>query len=63
MWGMGHDFFVKQERYNSMFEMLENPKNFVRYKRLVMDRGQFQESTCRTNPVEIFPELDGTEPT
>lgn len=51
------DFFEKQEKYNSMFEVLENPTNFSRYKKLVIDRETFQEGSCRVDRNEIFPEL------
>jgi flavin-dependent dehydrogenase len=41
------DFFEKQEKYNAIFKVLENPKDFAHYKSLVIDRERFQDLSCR----------------
>lgn len=49
------DFFEEQEKYNAMFDLLEQPNSFARYRKLVIERDEFQDTSCRTNPEEIFP--------
>ena len=42
------DFFESNERYNKVFDLLENPGDFERYKRLFIDRAPYQELSCQT---------------
>ena len=48
------DFFENHERYSKFFELLEDPKNFVKYKKFILDRPQYQELSCHTPPVVAF---------
>jgi hypothetical protein len=41
------DFFENQEKYHTMFDVLEHPRDFKNYKALVIDRSQFREYSCR----------------
>ena len=41
------DFFENQEKYHTVFGVLENPREFNSYKALVIDRSQYQGYTCR----------------
>jgi flavin-dependent dehydrogenase len=42
------DFFENHERYHKFFNLLENPQEFERYRKFVIDRDDFQELSCRT---------------
>ncbi len=55
------DFFENHEKYNSFFEILENPQHFQRYKRLVIDRKEFNQVECNTKWDEIFGEMAGRQ--
>jgi flavin-dependent dehydrogenase len=51
------DFFENHARYNKFFELLENPRSFKHYSKLVLDRTEYDDTTCHT-PWEIaFGEL------
>ena len=50
------DFFENQEKYHEMFDVLEKPRSFRQYKKLVIDRKRFQEVSCRRDEaLENFP--------
>jgi amino acid adenylation domain-containing protein len=51
------DFFENYEKYDKFFELLEEPKNFHRYRHLVIDRADFQRSDCETNFEQIFADM------
>lgn len=52
------DFFENHERFNKFFEMLENPQQFNRYKKIVMDQPKFDTSSgCHTPWETVFGEL------
>jgi flavin-dependent dehydrogenase len=52
------DFFENHERYNSFFEMLEEPKKFERYKKIVLDQPKLQTETgCQTKWEDVFGQL------
>jgi flavin-dependent dehydrogenase len=46
------DFFENHERYSKFFELLESPDNFWKYKKVIMDRAEYQELSCHT-PHEV----------
>ncbi len=51
------DFFENQEKYHDMFDLLEKPRDFARYKKLVIDQKRFQDVTCRREgSPDNFPE-------
>jgi hypothetical protein len=47
------DFFENYQKYTSMFEVLENPKQFRSYNKVVIDRPDFQTS-CNTKWEDVF---------
>jgi hypothetical protein len=47
------DFFENHEKYSRMFEVLENPREFRSYKKVVIDRPDFQ-SGCHTKWEDVF---------
>jgi flavin-dependent dehydrogenase len=52
------DFFENHDRYNQFFEMLEEPKKFERYKKIVMDQTKLQTSSgCNSKWEEVFGDL------
>lgn len=52
------DFFHNYERYNMFLDMLKDPKQFARWKNLVVDRPNLHEKTCAANWDLIFGEID-----
>jgi flavin-dependent dehydrogenase len=46
------DFFENHQKYERFFTLLEQPREFERYKKLVLDRHTRPESTCRV-PFEL----------
>lgn len=52
------DFFNNYERYSEFLDMLRNPKQFSRWKNLVIDRPNLHEKTCGTTFEAIFGEID-----
>lgn len=44
------DFFEKYDEYNSLFDLLENPRRFGHYKTLVIDHERLQDVDCRRDP-------------
>jgi len=54
------DFFNNYERYSGFLDMIRDPKQFSRWKSLVVDRPNHHEKTCGTNTSEIFGDIDET---
>lgn len=52
------DFFNNYERYSEFLDMLRNPKQFSRWKNLVIDRPNLHEKTCGTSFEDIFGAID-----
>jgi flavin-dependent dehydrogenase len=52
------DFFNNYEKYSGFLDMLKNPKQFARWRNLVVERPNLHEKTCGTNFEEIFGEID-----
>jgi flavin-dependent dehydrogenase len=52
------DFFHNYERYIEFLDMLQNPKQFARWKNLVVDRPNMHEKTCDVNWDLIFGDID-----
>ena len=48
------DFFENHEKFNEFFQVLEDPKEFKRYKRFVIDRKEFVMPSCNGRRGEIF---------
>jgi len=51
------DFFENYEKYDKFFELLEDPKNFHRYRHLVIERPELNRPDCATRPDEIFGDM------
>lgn len=47
------DFFENHEKYNRYFSALENPADFRRYQKVVIDRPAFQ-TQCNTERSDVF---------
>ncbi len=54
------DFFNEYERYSNFLDMLRNPKQFARWKNLVVNKPNVHEKTCGSNWELIFGEIDDT---
>ncbi|GAB4580621.1 MAG: NAD(P)/FAD-dependent oxidoreductase [Anaerolineales bacterium] len=53
------DFFENHKKYHEFLDVLESPKNFQRYKTVVMDKKKSNVVSCNLKPEElaiIFPE-------
>ena len=60
--GAGHymlsgDFFENYEKFDSFFKILEDPTQFRRYKKLVMDRDEFVQPSCHSRWEEVFKDM------
>lgn len=51
------DFFENHERYNTFFQMLEDPKGFRRYAKLVIEKPEFIDTSCHVPWGTAFGEL------
>jgi hypothetical protein len=51
------DFFENHERYNKFFELLENPKGFHRYAKLVLEKSEVVDTSCHVPWERAFGEL------
>jgi hypothetical protein len=51
------DFFENSEKYNRFFELLEDPEGFRRYKHLVIDRPEFDQTTCGASWERVFGDM------
>jgi flavin-dependent dehydrogenase len=50
------DFFESHQKYNKLFEVLENPKSFRLYKDTVIDLASFQ-TPCNSKWEEVFGQI------
>lgn len=52
------DFFENYKKYDDFFKVLEDPKNFMRYKQLVIDKSDFnKEDSCKGLWELVFHEM------
>lgn len=51
------DFFERHEKYSKFIDLLEDPSLFKGYNNYVIERKDFQSSSCGINPVQVFPSL------
>jgi flavin-dependent dehydrogenase len=51
------DFFENYKKFEGFFEILEDPEQFRRYKRLVIDRDEFVQPTCSSRSDEVFKDM------
>ena len=48
------DFFSRHAEYSKFIDLLEDERNFKTYKKLVMDREEFQSSSCGSRWADVF---------
>jgi hypothetical protein len=51
------DFFERHEEYGKFIDLLEDPSLFKGYKNYVIDRNDFQTSSCSATSPQVFPSL------
>ena len=51
------DFFENYEKYDSFFKLLEDPTNFRRYNKLVIEREDFVQPSCNSRWEEVFKDM------
>jgi flavin-dependent dehydrogenase len=51
------DFFENYKKYDDFFAVLEDPKQFMRYKSLVIDRKDFVRPTCDARLEDVFRDM------
>jgi flavin-dependent dehydrogenase len=51
------DFFENYEKFEDFFQILEDPKQFRRYKKVVIDRGEFVQPSCHSRWEEVFKDM------
>ena len=51
------DFFENYKKFEGFFEILEDPEQFRRYKKLVIDRDEFVQPTCSSRWDEVFKDM------
>ena len=52
------DFFENHERYDKVFQLLEDPNMFRRYAKFVLERPDLSDVTCNTPHEVAYGELD-----
>lgn len=52
------DFFNNYERYSGFLDMIRDPKQFSRWKNLVVDKPNMHEKTCNADWQTVFGEID-----
>jgi hypothetical protein len=50
-------FFEEYEKFHRFFSLLEDPKQFARYKRMIIDRPDLNEESCRTAWELVFAKM------
>jgi hypothetical protein len=51
------DFFENYEKFEGFFKILEDPTQFRRYKKLVIDRTEFNEPSCHSRWEDVFRDM------
>jgi hypothetical protein len=49
------DFFEKHKEYSEFLDILQDERFFKRYKKLVIQRPEFQATTCGMRHSSVFP--------
>lgn len=50
-------FFEEYEKFHDFFDMLEDPKRFKQYKKLVIDRDRFSGDSCHSEWDDVFGQM------
>ncbi len=51
------DFFENYKKFEGFFQILEDPNQFRRYKKLVIDREDLTQPTCTSGWEEVFKDM------
>ena len=51
------DFFENYQKYDSFFQLLEDPTQFRRYNKLVIERDDFVKPSCESRWQEVFQDM------
>ena len=51
------DFFENYEKFEKFFEVLEDPVHFKRYKKIVIEREEFDQPSCHGRWEDVFAEM------
>jgi len=51
------DFFENYEKFEGFFKILEDPKQFQRYQKLVIDRKEFNQPSCNSRWEDVFRDM------
>lgn len=51
------DFFENYEKFEGFFQVLEDPTQFRRYKKLVIDREDFVKPSCQSRWEDVFKDM------
>jgi len=51
------DFFENYEKFEGFFQILEDPTQFKRYKKLVIDRKGFNQPSCHSRWEDVFRDM------
>jgi len=51
------DFFENYQKFEGFFQILEDPKQFRRYKKLVIDRDDFVQPSCHSRWEDVFKDM------
>ncbi len=51
------DFFENYKKFEGFFQVLEDPTQFRRYKKLVIDRDEFVQPTCEAKWEDVFKDM------
>ena len=51
------DFFENYQKFEGFFQILEDPKQFQRYKRLVIERKEFVHPSCNSRWEDVFRDM------
>jgi hypothetical protein len=51
------DFFKNYEKFEGFFKILEDPKQFQRYKKLVIDRTESHQLSCHSRWKDVFRDM------
>ena len=51
------DFFENHEKFAGFFDVLEDPDQFRRYQKLVIDRKEFVQPSCQSRWQDVFGEM------
>jgi hypothetical protein len=51
------DFFENYEKFEGFFQILEDPNQFRRYKKLVIDRDDLVQPSCHSRWEEVFKDM------